>query len=112
MNMIMPLKVISNFNINFNYKMFSLSGESSNRIRLPLWLLSVDDYANLLDVTEYSQLAVIEKMLSLVSAFARNDEESKRYKNHLIASAITSVLYIKSNSRKNKRSNIFYFRKV
>lgn len=86
-------KSISNFNINFNYKMFSLSGESSNRIRLPLWLLSVDDYANLLDVTEYSQLAVIEKMLSLVSAFARNDEESKRYKNHLIASAITSVLY-------------------
>lgn len=86
-------KSISNFNINFNYKMFALSGESSNRIRLPLWLLSVDDYANLLDVTEYSQLAVIEKMLSLVSAFARNDEESKRYKNHLIASAITSVLY-------------------
>ncbi len=86
-------KSISNFNINFNYKMFSLSGESSNRIRLPLWLLSVDDYANLLEVTEYSQLAVIEKMLSLVSAFARNDEESKRYKNHLIASAITSVLY-------------------
>ena len=86
-------KSISNFNINFNYKMFSLSGESSNRIRLPLWLLSVDDYANLLDVIEYSQLAVIEKMLSLVSAFARNDEESKRYKNHLIASAITSVLY-------------------
>ena len=86
-------KSISNFNINFNYKMFSLSSESSNRIRLPLWLLSVDDYANLLDVTEYSQLAVIEKMLSLVSAFARNDEESKRYKNHLIASAITSVLY-------------------
>ena len=86
-------KSISNFNINFNYKMFSLLGESSNRIRLPLWLLSVDDYANLLDVTEYSQLAVIEKMLSLVSAFARNDEESKRYKNHLIASAITSVLY-------------------
>ena len=32
-------------------------------------------------------------MLSLVSAFARNDEQSKRYKNHLIASAITSVLY-------------------
>ena len=32
-------------------------------------------------------------MLSLVSAFARNDEESKRYKNHLIASAITSVWY-------------------
>ena len=84
---------ISNYNINFNYKMYSIHGDQEHGIRLPLWLLSVDDYANLLDVTDYSQLAVIEKMLSLVSTFARNDEESKKYKNHLIASAIVSVLY-------------------
>ena len=86
-------KSINNYNINFNYKMYSINGDDNSCIRLPLWLLSVDDYANLLDVTAYSQLAIIEKMLSLVSTFARNDEDSKRYKNHLIASAITSVLY-------------------
>ena len=84
---------IGNYNINYNYKMYSIGGEGGNKIQLPLWLLSVDDYANLLDVTAYSQLAIIEKMLSLVSVFARNDENSKRYKNHLIASAIVSVLY-------------------
>ncbi len=84
---------IGSYNINFNYKMYSINGESGNEIKLPLWLLTVDDYANLLDVTAYSQLAVIEKTLSLVSAFARDDAESKRYKNHLIASAIVSVLY-------------------
>ena len=86
-------KSINNYNVNFNYKMYSIHGESGYKIKLPLWLLTVDDYANLLDVTAYSQLAVIEKMLSLVSTFARNDEESKKYKNHLIASAIVSVLY-------------------
>ena len=86
-------KSINNYNVNFNYKMYSINGEGNNCIKLPLWLLSVDDYANLLDVTEYSQLSVIEKTLSLVSAFARDDEESHKYKNHLIASAITSVLY-------------------
>ena len=32
-------------------------------------------------------------MLSLVSVFARNDEESYRYKNHLLAKAILSVMY-------------------
>ena len=84
---------IGNYNINFNYKMYSISGDGGNKIQLPLWLLSVDDYANLLDVTAYSQLAIIEKMLSLVSVFARNDDNSKKYKNHLIASAIVSVLY-------------------
>lgn len=86
-------KSINTYNINFNYKMYSINNNAENKIKLPLWLLSVDDYANLLDVTSYSQLAIIEKMLSLVSTFARNDDESKKYKNHLIASAIVSVLY-------------------
>ena len=85
---------INNYNFNFNYKMFSTDTEKSNNVlKLPLWLLSVDDYANLLDVTEHSQIMIIEKMLSYVSLFAKNDEESIRYKNHLIATAITSVLY-------------------
>ena len=85
---------INQYNINFNYKMYSTSGEGNSEIiKLPLWLLSVDDYANLLDATEYTQLSIIEKMLSLVSVFARKDEESAKYKNHLIASAIISVLY-------------------
>lgn len=87
-------KSINTYNQNFNYKMFTTNSDATeNLVKLPLWLLSVDDYANLLDVTEYSQLMVIEKMLSLVSVFARNDEESKKYKNHLIASAIVSVMY-------------------
>ena len=88
-------RTINQFNINYNYKMYTTSSDNGNNeiIKLPLWLLSVDDYANLLDATEYSQLAIIEKMLSLVSTFARKDEESKRYKNHLIATAIISVLY-------------------
>lgn len=86
-------KSLSGYNANFNYKLYSTNEASNNQVKLPLWLLSVDDYANILDVTDYSQIAIIEKMLSLVSTFARNDEESKRYKNHLIASAIVSVLY-------------------
>lgn len=85
---------INSYNPNFNYKMFTTNSDSNeNLVKLPLWLLSIDDYANLLDVTSYSQLVVIEKMLSLVSVFARDDEESHRYKNHLIAKAIVSVMY-------------------
>lgn len=85
---------INNFNFNFNYKLFS-TDTSGNReiLKLPPWLLGVDDYANILDVTEPSQLMIIEKMLVYVSLFARNDEEIKKYKNHLIAKAIVSVLY-------------------
>jgi hypothetical protein len=86
---------INKINSNFNYKLYTTDKTDStgNRITLPLWILDVDDYANLLDVTDYFQINIIEKMLSLVSIFARNDSESIRYKNHLIAKAIISVLY-------------------
>ena len=85
---------INTYNANFHYKMYTTSSDTDyNLVKLPLWLLSVDDYANLLDVTSYSQLKVIEKMLSYVSTFAKDDEETKKYKNHLIAKAIVSVLY-------------------
>ena len=86
---------IHSINNNFNYKLYTTdkSDSSGNQIRIPLWIMDVDDYANLLDVSDYFQINIIEKMLSLVSIFARNDEESIRYKNHLIAKAIISVLY-------------------
>ncbi|MBQ9854184.1 MAG: DUF87 domain-containing protein [Bacilli bacterium] len=86
---------INNINRNFNYKLFTTDKNDPNgyKISIPLWIMDVDDYANLLDVTEYFQLNIIEKMLSLVSVFAKNDAGSIRYKNHLIAKALISVMY-------------------
>ena len=94
---------INKYNSNFNYKMYSTS-KSDNKegldLKIPLWLLDVDDYANLLDVTDYFQINIIEKMLCYVSAFANNDQDAKKYKNHLIAKAIISVLYSNQVSAK------------
>lgn len=94
---------INNYNNNFNYKMYSTS-KSNNKegldLKIPLWLLDVDDYANLLDITDYFQINIIEKMLCYVSAFAKNDKDSIKYKNHLIAKAIISVLYSNQVSAK------------
>ena len=66
---------ISSYNYNFNYKMFSTDTDKGvNILKLPLWLLSVDDYANILDVTDYSQIMIIEKILAYVSLFYKNYE--------------------------------------
>ena len=88
-------KDIHQINPNFNYKLYTTdkSDPTGNPIKIPLWIMEVDDYANILDITDYFQINIIEKMLSLVSIFARQDEESICYKNHLIAKAIISVLY-------------------
>ena len=86
---------INKINNNFNYKLYTTDKDdpTGNRIKIPLWILDVDDFANLFDITDYFQINIIEKMLSYVSIFARNDAESIRYKNHLIAKSIISVLY-------------------
>ena len=91
---------INSYNVNFNYKMYTTSFDykDAELVRIPLWLLSVDDFANLLDVTSYTQLSVIERMLGFVSAFAKDDAEATRYKNHLIAKAIISVMYSNQTS--------------
>ncbi|MBQ8219022.1 MAG: DUF87 domain-containing protein [Bacilli bacterium] len=86
---------INKINSNFNYKLYTTdkNNSSGNKIQIPLWIMSVDDYANLLDVSEYFQINIIEKMLSFVSNFSRNDLEAIQYKNHIIAKAIISVMY-------------------
>ena len=61
-------------------------------IRIPLWLLGVDDIALLLDAEKHSQLPMIEKALKLVTVFAREEEKVLKIKNDIIARAILDIL--------------------
>lgn len=62
-------------------------------IKLPLWLLDIDDFALLLEADDPTQLPIIEKALRLVTVFSGSDDETKIYKNDIIAKAILEVLY-------------------
>ncbi len=62
-------------------------------IKLPLWLLDIDDFALLLEADDPTQLPIIEKALRLVTVFSGSDEETKICKNDIIAKAILEVLY-------------------
>ena len=62
-------------------------------LKIPLWLLDVDDYALLLGATKATQLPIIEKALKLVSIFSKNEDEIITYKNDIIARALVELLY-------------------
>ena len=62
-------------------------------LKIPLWLLDVDDYALLLGATKSTQLPIIEKAMKLVSIFSRSEEEIITYKNDIIARALVELLY-------------------
>lgn len=93
-------KDISKYNANFHYKKYSSTADTIGeyRIQLPLWLLDIDDYANILDVYEYGQLSIIEKALTYVTLFASQSEDANKIKNHLIAKAIISIMYTNQTS--------------
>ena len=95
-----------NPNYHFKYYTTNLNDTDGSILRIPLWLLGIDDIALLLGADSHSQLPIIERMLKLVSIFSESDEQANRYKNHLIAKAIMTILYTNQTSTA-KRNDIF-----
>lgn len=103
-------KNIHEINPNLNFKFYSTNENDENsggeRLRIPLWLLTIDDVALLLQASEHSQLPIIERMIKLTNIFAESSEQATKYKNHLIAKAIMTILYTNQTSS-SKRNDIF-----
>ena len=95
-----------NPNYHFKYYTTNLNDVGGETLRLPLWLLTVDDYALLLGADSHAQLPIIERMLKLANIFAEDSDNANKYKNHLIAKAIMSILYTNQTSQ-SKRNDIF-----
>ena len=64
----------------------------SEILRIPLWLLDVDDIAILLGAEKHSQLPIIEKALKLVSVFGQEESLVIKHKNDIIARALLDIL--------------------
>lgn len=78
--------------INFKAYTTNLHFGEGDILRIPLWLLGVDDIALLLSADEHSQLPIIEKSLKLVTIFAREEELVIKNKNDIIARALLDIL--------------------
>ena len=78
-----------------NFKTYTTKTEfpDTEIIKIPLWLLGVDDIALLLGANNHTQIPIIEKALRLVSIFARDEDNIILYKNDIIARALMDILY-------------------
>ena len=102
------LKEINKINPNLNFKFYTTNENQPDGalLSVPIWLLDIDDIALLLRSEKHSQLTIIERMLKLANIFAQEDEMSTKYKNHLIAKAIMSILYT-NQTASSKRNDVF-----
>ncbi|MDD3452930.1 MAG: ATP-binding protein [Bacilli bacterium] len=78
--------------INFKAYTTNLGINDSELLRIPLWLLGVDDISLLLGVEKHSQIPIIEKALKLINVFAREEDSVIKSKNDIIARAILDIL--------------------
>ena len=102
------LQNIDQINPNLNFKFYTTNVHQTDGeiLSIPIWLLDIDDMALLLRADKHSQLTIIERMLKLVNIFSFVYEMSTKYKNHLIAKAIMTILYT-NQTASSKRNDVF-----
>lgn len=91
-----------------NYKTYTTNSlyPDGEILRIPLWLLGIDDIALLLDASEPAQLSIIEKALKLVPILRNSgdpneeNEEVTRYRNDIVARALLDILRSGKDSSK------------
>ena len=90
---------------NLGYKSYDVD-ENYSSIKIPAYFLDIDDLALLLNAENHSQLTIIERASKLAKIFSENNDNVNKLKNHLIASAIQSVLFSNQNAS-GKKNDIF-----
>ena len=87
-------KALTNRSSEINFKTYTTNTyfEDTDVLKIPLWLMGVDDLALLLGAENVGQLAIIEKALKFVTVFAKDDEKTTKYKNDVIARALLEIL--------------------
>ena len=78
--------------ISFKVYTTNLKDKQYELLRIPIWLLSVDDICLLLGVEKHSQILLIEKALKLLTVFAKDENEVIKSKNDIIARALLDIL--------------------
>ena len=90
-------------NPKLNYKSFTTSIETNNEgeiLKIPVWLLDVDDLALLLDADSPTQLPILEKTLNLVPILTGSSSAVVKKKNDIIARAVQDILLSGNDSTK------------
>lgn len=91
---------MSNPNLGYKCLTTNIKSESEELLKLPLWLLDVDDIAILLGVETPNQIPIIEKALKLVVLLRSDNENVIAHKNDIIARAIMDILMSGKDSTK------------
>lgn len=92
-------KSVNKTNSQVNARFLSTSYDAENRLTIPVWALSVDDWAILLHASEKTQVPIISRALDMIKVFdsSEDGDTAKKVRNHIVASVIKDVLSSSEN---------------
>ena len=99
---------LDKINSKYSYKFITSNPQDTTDklLEIPIGLLTLDDFALLLQADKHAQLPIIDNTLKLAKIFSIDSEEVNNYKNHLIAKALLAILF-SSETISSKKNEIF-----
>ena len=92
-------KDLNKNNPYYSFKVITTNlNKEYEKLNIPVCLLELEDVLNLLEATNFSQIAMVDTALTYVKMFARHDKEAEEFKNHILAKAILSMMYTNQTS--------------
>lgn len=70
----------------------SESSEQENRLEIPVWSLTADDWAILLHATEKTQIPILKRAIDLARSFFDPENHNDDVKNHILASTVLGII--------------------
>lgn len=67
-------------------------GTANNRLEIPVWALSADDWSILLHATERTQVPILKRAIDLARIFFDPTNTDESVKNHILASTLIGIL--------------------
>ena len=95
---------INSVNPDINHKLFMVDDSANNNFEIPVWALSVEDWAILLHASEKTQIPVLRRAIDIAKIFYK-DESDNELKNHILASALMGIL-LSSDSSPSKSDKL------
>ena len=86
--------------LNYKYYTTNTRFPEGEVLRIPLWLLGVDDICLLLNVDNPAQIPIIEKALKLVTILKDDNPDVITHKNDIIARALLDILMSSNDASK------------
>jgi DNA helicase HerA-like ATPase len=86
-------KDISQINKQIKEASFIVDSEAvDNKLEIPVWALSADDWATLLHASEKTQLPVIKRAIDIARIFYDKENLDNTIKNHILASTLLGII--------------------